>query len=489
MIKKSFILLFLCTSFFVQAQYTELINANRPGFSESPYGVGPGVYQLEGGFFYRKAKAVELFSNPEAWGMNFHFRTGLLLEKLELNLTTALQQDKIAFKNVFESSYNKFGLGKFTIGAKYFIFEPKYEDKTKQIRSWTKRHQFDKKRWIPHIAGYVGVNFGSFLNEYHQHGGITPKVGILLQNEFSFQYNLITNVYYDYIGSDYPEWSYIITATYNFNSNWSGFVEHQAKFNKIEKQSNLGGGLAYLYTKDLQFNSSLRATFQEGGLGFYAGIGASYRLDYHKDRFVELDDYGNKINEEKGDPTYKKGFFGRLFDKITGIFKKKEKASSDVDTELGKDKKENNEGINTERTREKSVLDDFIKSDKKKKKKKGKSDRKKEKEIEKQKRKEEKERQKKEKQKHKEEEKLLKKKHKEEEKLLKQKRKEEEKLINQKMKEQKKLEKEKRKEEERLIQEKMKEQKEEEKLKKEQEKLDKEIEEINKKLEKEKKED
>lgn len=448
MTKKYIFLLFLCCTFFVQAQYTEIINSNKPGFSQSPYSVGSGVYQFEGSLFFRNADAIETFSNPQAWGLNLDFRTSFFLEKLELNLSTSLQQDKIAFKNVFESSYNQFGLGEFTLGAKYLAFVPKYEDKGKEIRSWKKRHGFDKKRWIPHVAAYLGVNFGSFLNNYHERGGVTPKVGVLLQNEFSNQFNLISNVYYNYIGSDRPEWSYIVTATYNFNDTWAGFIEHQAAFNVEESTSNIGGGFAYLFSNDLQINSSLRATFQESGMGIYAGIGASYRIDRHQDEFIELDEFGNKIEDEKT-ATYNKGFFGRLFDKIGGIFSKKDKAEAEIDEELSKDKPETEEEESGKRKRQKSVLDDLIKDDKKAKKKKTKAEQKAERKAkkaeEKAKRKAEKAKRKEEKRKQKEQEKLEKEIKKLEEELKKEEEKEKEEELQKKYDEEKKKQKEKKK--------------------------------------------
>lgn len=378
MIKKFLIFLAFSCFTFTQAQYTEIINSNRPGFSESPYSVGTGVYQFESTLFYRKADAIKTFSNPKALGLQLHFRTSFFLEELELNLTTSLQNDNIAFKNVFTSSYDQTGLGELTIGAKYLAFVPKYAYKGKEIRSWNERHGFDFKRWIPHISAYAGVNFGNFLNDYHKRG-ITPKVGVLLQNEFSFQFNLVTNIYYNYIGSDNPEWSYVLTATYNFNDTWSGFAEHQATFNKYESQSNLGGGLAYLYNKDLQFNTSLRATFQEEALGYYGSLGVSYRLDRHIDKFLEVDEFGNKI-EDHSTKTYNKGFFGRLFDKIKGIFKKKDRTKVEIESTNEKGEKQITEkevkvGVGG-RTRKKSVLKPIIKEDKKLKKKKAKADKK-----------------------------------------------------------------------------------------------------------------
>ncbi|MDY0781160.1 transporter [Tenacibaculum sp. IB213877] len=443
MIKKLLILFVLLFSICVSAQYTEVINSNRPGFSESPYSVGTGVYQFESSLFYRKADAIPTFSNPQAYGLNLHFRTGLISQKFELNLTTAIQQDKMAFKNVFESSYNQFGFGQFTIGAKYLAYHPDYSKREKEIRSWRKRHSFDFRRWIPHVAPYIGLNFGSFLNDYHQRGGITPKVGVLLQNEFSNKLNVITNIYYNYIGGYLPEWSYVLTGTYNFNDKWSGFAEHQALFNKEEKQSNLGLGAAYLFNKNLQINGSLRATFQEETAGFYTSIGVSYRIDNHVDDFIELDEFGNKIEPEETQ-TYNKGFFGKLFDKIGSIFKKKDKIDPQIDeeTEISEDEKVEDP---RRRSRQKSIIDDLTKKDEKEKKKTTKAEKKaakkKQKEEEKALRKLEKEKEKEEKKKEKERKKL----EKEIQKLEKELKEEEEKQKEEEL--QKKYEEEKKKKE------------------------------------------
>lgn len=337
MIKKLSFLFFIAISFSTMAQYTEVINSNRPGFSESPYSVGTGVYQLESTIFYRKADAIPTFSNPEAMGVNLLFRTSFFLDKLELNVNTSFQRDKIAFKNIFESSYTETGLSQLTLGAKYMVYEPTYKDKSKEIRSWKRRTAFDWKRVIPAVAVYGGANIGSVVTDFHNRGGITPKAGILLQNEFSQKFNLVTNFYYDYIGSDLPEFSHIVTATYNFDDYWSGFVEHQALYNKQQNQSNLGIGAAYLYSRHLQFNASARGTFQENSTGFYGSLGVSYRIDRHQDDYIEVDEFGNEIKTEDSSYGKKKGFIGRLLNGF-GLFSRKKKTK--VQTEDGTETRE-----------------------------------------------------------------------------------------------------------------------------------------------------
>ncbi|MGY0406911.1 MAG: transporter [Polaribacter sp.] len=309
----------------IYGQYTEVINSNKPGFSESPYSVGTGVYQFESNFFYRNTNIKSTFSRPQSFGADVLFRTSFFLEKLEINAQIAFQQDKIAFKNVFTSQYNTTGFSKMVFGAKYLVFQQKYTDKKKEIRSWKRRRAFDKKRLIPSVAIYLGINT-DFVNDVYKTGGITPKAGILLQNNLTRDFNLITNLYYDKIGSDFSEFSFIVTATQNYDDYWSFFVENQTIFQKYQTSTNIGGGLAYLFNRNLQINASGRFLMENRTNGFYASLGLSYRIDRHKDAFTELDDTGKKLKETSISKYNKRqnGFFNRLFK----IFKKKDSKRS-----------------------------------------------------------------------------------------------------------------------------------------------------------------
>ncbi|WP_435255138.1 transporter [Tenacibaculum sp. A30] len=443
MIKKLLLFFVFFSVLTANAQYTPVINSNRPGFSESPYSVGSGVYQFESSIFYRKINATPTFSNPEALGLNLFFRTSFISEKLEVNLNTSLQRDKIAFKNIFESSYNKTGLSQFSLGAKYLIYAPKYDDKSKEIRSWKARHSFDWKRWIPHIGISAGVNIGSFLTDYHKRDGFSPKVGLLLQNEFSDKLNVITNLHYDYIGTDFSQLSYIVTGTYNFNDYWSGFAEIQGIFEEYEKKTNIGAGAAYLFSENLQFNASLRANMQQDEIGLYTSVGVSYRLNRHQDKFVEIDEFGNKIEEGKQVKYDEdRSFFGRLFSKTGKLFSKKREQKVDLDIS-----KTDGDALNQKPRRERqgSLVDVIAKEDKKLKKKTAKEEKKAAKKAQKKAKKE------------------AKRKEKERLKLEKQIKKEEEKEAKQKEKERLKLEKEIKKLEEEIKKEEQKEKEDQEK--------------------------
>ena len=174
---------------------------------------------------------------------------------------------------------------------------------------------FDTKRLIPSGAIYAGLNT-DFVGDNYQTGSLSPKAGILLQNNMSQYFNIITNFYYDKIGTDFSEYSYIVTATYNFSDRWSYFFENQGIFREFQNDINIGGGLAFLFSRDLQINASGRYIIEGNANGAYATVGVSYRINRHQDSYTELDENGNKLKENpRRNKRKRKGFFGRLFGK------------------------------------------------------------------------------------------------------------------------------------------------------------------------------
>lgn len=356
-----FFLFFIFLQQNISAQFTEVINSNRPGLSESPYSVGTKVYQLEAGLFYRNTKIVPTFTIPESFGTRLAFRTSFFLEKLELNAHISFQRDKVAFKNIFNSSYSVSGLSEFTVGAKYLVYRPKKSDSaSREIRSWKRKFTFKWKSLIPTVAVYAGVNT-NLLSNVHKIESITPKIGVLLQSELLYDLNLITNLYYDKFGSDFAEFSYILTGTYSFDPRWSTFIETQGIHNKYTVKNNYGIGLAYLFNRNLQLDGSVRYISETKTSGAYLGFGATYRIDRHVDDYIDLDDEGNEIKDLM--LNYKKGFFGRMWGKIKGIFKKNDQK---VDFKLPPQDKSPRRN---RRTRQKSTIDDIKKVDAKQKKK------------------------------------------------------------------------------------------------------------------------
>ena len=78
----------------------------------------------------------------------------------------------------------------------------------------------------------------------------------------------------------------------------------------------MGGGLAYLFKKNMQFNASARFLAEGSANGFYGSLGVSYRIDKHKDSFVNVDDTGKEISDTPISRYNKKqgNFFSRIFE-------------------------------------------------------------------------------------------------------------------------------------------------------------------------------
>ena len=355
--KKIIFFFFTCCSYLLNAQYTNVINSNRPGFSESPYSVGTSIYQLETGFFYNTSKIVRTFTIPNSFGYNMVFRTSFFNEKLEFNTNFTLQSDKVAFKNVFTSSYNTTGISDFSFGGKYLVFQQEFEDKSKEIRSWKKRQAFDWKRAIPSVAVYLGINT-NLVNDIYKLEGVTPKIGVLLQNNLSNDINIVSNFFIDNIGSNYTELSYIVTGTYAVNKDWSAFLEYQGTRNKYQVNNNFGTGVAYLFSRHFQVDASTRLNFNGKTTAFYTGIGFSFRLDRYIPTFDEVDDRGNKIIKTEITPTKKKGLFGRFLDFFK--FKKKKKENDNKFDRKRPSRKRIKATVKTKKTKEKKKKSGFF---------------------------------------------------------------------------------------------------------------------------------
>lgn len=301
------------------AQYTEVINSRRPGFSDSPYSVGTGIYQVEGGLFYKNVGNY-LFYDQEleqgvsygstSFGTDVMLRTGLFLEKLEFNLDMALLSENRDYTRPAGLSESGFGFSKLTLGAKYLVYKPEYTDKSKEIRSWKKRHSFDKRRLIPAVGVYAGLNTNLLTDLYKNPDGISPRFAVFTQNDISERFIVLFNFIADYAFTDQSENSYIITLTYALTEQFSVFGENQGFFRKnVPNDFQFGAGGAYLINKDMQADLSARMILDERGDNTYIiGGGVSWRLDRHKDKLV----VNQTNNDEEGIARPKRSFFNTI---------------------------------------------------------------------------------------------------------------------------------------------------------------------------------
>jgi len=303
------------------AQYTELINSKRPGFSDSPYSVGTGVYQIEAGLFYKnignylywdQKNQQNIRYKANSIGTDITLRTSQFFERLELDLDLTFVSENRDYLQPTVHQESVLGLSKLTFGAKYMVYSPTYTDKTKEIRSWKKRHSFDWKRLLPAVAVYAGLNT-NFLSDLHKNpDGMSPRIAIFTQNDLSNKFIILTNFIADKLFTDEAENSFILTATYSLTEKIAIFGEGQGFLRKnVPNDIQYGVGGAYLLNKNLQVDASLRFINDErGDHTFLAGAGLSWRLDRHKDKFTKVDSEGKAIKQKEGG-----GLFSRLFSK------------------------------------------------------------------------------------------------------------------------------------------------------------------------------
>jgi len=279
------LLLILFFTFNLSAQYTSVINSKRPGFSESPFSVGTGVYQLEGGIFYQKSNDENLTSLQKSLGTDIMLRAGLLSERLEFSANFKFQKDEYLNQITPVETIPYKGISQFTIGAKYMIYMPAYKDPSKEIRSWKRKMAFDSKRLIPSVGLYAGLNTNLLSNDFKL-TQMSPRVALLLQNDFDDYTIWVNNIVIDYFNIEpLRTYGYISTLSYSMSDRFSVFGEHQGMFMTDHREFKLGGGMAYLLNKDLQIGLNMHWDMKTDHLNLYSGLGASWRMDHHKEKY------------------------------------------------------------------------------------------------------------------------------------------------------------------------------------------------------------
>jgi hypothetical protein len=297
---------FLLISPFAFAQYTDIINSNRPGASNSAYSVGKNVLQFEGGMFVDRQEHKKLNTEVNAFGLEFALRYGLFKEQLEIRWEGAYQFDTFTSNTTIPAfEFNRNGFLTHTIGANYLIYDPylKSELEKPNLYSWKANNSFRWKDLIPAISVYAGANFVFTDNPYFPRNepSVSPKVSIATQSHFAGRWVFVSNITYDRITSDSKELSYVLTLTHAFNNpKWSAFVEHQGIDSDLYADALFRAGGAYLVADDLQLDAYIGGGVKNTPTRIFAGLGLSYRIDtWHEDELIPIDEQDPKGEDPK----------------------------------------------------------------------------------------------------------------------------------------------------------------------------------------------
>lgn len=316
--------LFITSSAF--AQYTEVINSNRPGASKGAFSVGTNVIQLEAGPYIVKEKHTPLNYEVSGFAADFAIRYGLLLEELEISVDGIYQNDSYTDnRSNIPSETSRSNFKNLTLGAKYLVYDPykNAEEETPNIYSYHANRKFKWKHLIPAVSAYVGANYDTKDNPYTgpEVEGFSFKALIATQHNFNGGWVFVTNFMMDRIGSDYSDFQYIITLTKSIGQRFAVFGEAHGISGDFYADNlfRLGGG--YLFSKNFQVDTSITFNTKDTPSVFHAGIGASYRFDFHKDK--EVND-GTSAKEE-----------GKRRDRKSGKKRKKKKKDEDFNDDGG----------------------------------------------------------------------------------------------------------------------------------------------------------
>lgn len=299
-VKYSLLFLIFTYTHFAVSQYTEVINSNRPGVSQSAFAVGPNVIQFEAGPYLLKEEHTPLKYEVSGFGIDFAARYGLLFEELELNIQGTYQNDtKTLNSSSISETIDRSNFKNLAIGAKYMIYDPyrKATGDNPNLYSWKANRQFKWKSLIPAVALYAGANFDTENNSYTAPGieGFSPKIALISQNNFSGGWVFVINLIKDRIGTDYSDFQYILTLTHSFSPKWVIFGETQGIQSDFYADNLFRFGGAYLWGKDFQLDTALTFNTKDTPSVFGVNFGLSYRLDFHEDKEI---DNGNSAKDE-----------------------------------------------------------------------------------------------------------------------------------------------------------------------------------------------
>ncbi|WP_339696981.1 transporter [uncultured Marixanthomonas sp.] len=288
-----FLVAFVATTT-LSAQYTEILNANRPGSSQGAFSVGTNILQFESGLSIGKEEHRLLFTEANTFSWDYAIRYGVLKEELEVSLMGNFQSNKVTDTrgaNNFERNFANFKSN--TLGAKYLLYDPyrNREAKGPNLYSWKANNRIQWADLIPAISVYAGANFditedNPFTPEAEK--SISPKFVVSTQNNFIGGFVFVTNIIVNRVTTDNPEYGYILTLTHATNRYFSIFLENQGIKSDFYADQLLRGGVAVLINKDLQVDLSGTLNFKDTPSLWRARLGVAYRFDMHReDEFIE----------------------------------------------------------------------------------------------------------------------------------------------------------------------------------------------------------
>ena len=179
-------IIFCCQITSIHAQYTDVINSNRPGSSQSAFSVGTNVLQFElGSYLVKEKRSLYPTYEVSGYGVDFALHYGIWKEALELNILGTYQNDTQSFSSNIEDVRTRANFKNFNIGAKYLVYDPNKNKSDKpNLYSYHANRGFKWSSLIPAVSVAGGVNFDSENNPYTAAtvDGLSYRGSLITQN-------------------------------------------------------------------------------------------------------------------------------------------------------------------------------------------------------------------------------------------------------------------------------------------------------------------
>jgi len=288
----SYLIIFIAVFGFypnAHAQYTDVINSNRPGASQSAFAVGTQVFQFEvGPYIVKEKRAIHPKYEVSGYGVDFAAHYGFWKEALEFNVQGTFQSDVQLYDALGGVENKRSNFKTLNAGAKYLVYDPNKKNLNKKpnLYSYHANRSFQLKNLIPAISVSAGVNFDTEDNPYTAPGveGLSYRGALITQNNFSGGWVFVTNIIMDHITSAQQEFQYIVTLTHSFNPKWVIFGETQGIKSDFYADNLFRFGGGYLWNQNIQLDTAFTLNVKDTPSVLSINFGASYRLDRHVDK-------------------------------------------------------------------------------------------------------------------------------------------------------------------------------------------------------------
>lgn len=301
----------------IHAQYTDVINSNRPSQSMGAFAVGKSVYQLEQGISLRQGSFSALYdASYIGLGIKTELRIGVFREQLELIGSVDYQVDALSYSNTLGAyKIDRNAPRDFSAGIKYLVFDPfrRVDKYAVNVYSW---HANRRLRWrdlVPAVSIYGGAQFSTtgtfpYQENFHQlyqfnykpitEPTVSGQATLILQQHLRPGLVLVHNLGMRYIGAEITQQKLIGTLTYSTRSDWSYFIEYRIDDSILYTDTTLATGFAYLVSPNLQLDTFLQRSVKETPQLMTAGVGVSFRIDRHND-FVGQPQSYNELKKSR----------------------------------------------------------------------------------------------------------------------------------------------------------------------------------------------